>query len=96
MRTRKKGVGESEVTKRRNRKEVGKGKKNRERVEWQAYTNRLIFSLPLKAYPLLKIKDSIGYKPFRPILSKWIIFIAGPSYEVIHIEDVVSSLVLVP
>jgi len=81
------------------RTKVKKGKKKKrkresgreiESVKWHACTNRLIHSLPLKAYPLLRIKDSFGHKP------KWIIFIAGSSYEVTHIEEVVPSLVLVP
>ena len=68
-------------------------KKNRKRVGWQAYTNKLIPFLPLKAYPLLRI---FGHKPFRLVLSKWVISIVGPSCEVIHIEEVVPFLVLVP
>ena len=60
--------------------------------EWQACTNRLIPSFPLKTYPLLRKKDLLGHKPLRPVPSKWIISIA---YEVIHIEKVVPSLALV-
>ena len=63
---------------------VTKNEEKRERkeiwsVERQACTNRSIPSLPLKAYPLLMIKDSFGHKPFRPIPSKWIISTAGSS-----------------
>ena len=66
-----------------------------ERVEWQACTNKLILSLSPKFYPLLKIKDLFGHKPFRPIPSKWTISTTGFSYEVVHIKEVVPSLVLV-
>ena len=53
-----------------------------ESVEWKACTNRLISSLPLKAYPLLRIKNSFRHKPFKPIPSKWIISTAESSCEV--------------
>ena len=36
-----------------------KKKKKTKSVEWQACTNRLIPSLPLKTYPLLRIKEFI-------------------------------------
>ena len=35
-----------------------------------------------------------GHKPFRPVPSKWIISIAGSSYEITHVEEVVPSLAL--
>ena len=66
-----------------------------ESVEWQACTNRLIPSLPLKLYPLLRIKNLFGHKPFMSISSKWIISIARFSCEVIYVEEVVPSLVLI-
>ena len=77
------------VTKRRGkkRKEVGS-------VEWQTCTNRLITFLPLKAYFLLRIKNSFGHKSFKPIPSKWIISTAGSSCEVTHVKEVVPSLAL--
>ena len=61
-------------------------------VEQQACTNRSIPSLPLKAYPLLRIKNSFGHKPFRPVPSKWIISTAGLSCEVIRVKEMVPSL----
>ena len=73
----------------RRKRELGRKKKG---VEWQTCTNRLIPSLPLKAYPLLRINDLFGHKPFRPVPSKWIISAAD---EVIHVEGVVLSLALV-
>ena len=66
-----------------------------ESVEWQAYTNKLIPSLPLKTYHLLRIKDLFGHKPFRPVPSKWMISTAKFSCKVVRIKEVVSSLVLV-
>ena len=66
-----------------------------ESVEWQTCTNRLIPSLPLKAYPLLRIKDLFRHMPFKPVPLKWIIFAIGFSYEVIHVGEVVPSLILV-
>jgi len=36
------------------------------------------------------------HKPFRPILSKWVISMAGSPCEVIHIEEVVLFLDLTP
>ena len=65
-------------------------------VKRQACTNKPIPSLFLKAYPLLRIKNSFGHKPFRFVLSKWIISMAGLSYEIIHVEEVVPSLALGP
>ena len=56
--------------------------------------HRLIHSLPLKVYPLLKIKE-FEHKSFRLILSKWVISMAGSPYEVTHIEEVVPFLDLV-
>ena len=63
-----------------------------ESVEWQVCIHRLIPSLLLKGYPLLRIKDLFGHNPFRPVPSKWIISTAD---EVIHIKRVVPSLALV-
>ena len=63
-------------------------------VEWQACTNRPIPSLPLKSYPLLRIKNSFGHKLFGPVPSKLIISMIGLSCEVIHVEEVVPSLAL--
>ena len=66
-----------------------------EKLEWQACTNRLIPSLSQKAYPLLKIKDLFGHKPCRPVPLKWTISTTGFSCEVVHIKEVVPSMVLV-
>ena len=85
---------------------MGKNKSNRtgkkrelvkeiEKVEWQACIDRLIPSLFPKAYPLLKIKDLFGHKPCRPVPLKWTISTAGFSCEVVHIKEVVPSMVLV-
>ena len=91
----RKSVGERiKVTKRRKKRK--KRNKEIESVEWQACTNRLIPSLPLKAYPLLRIKNSFGHKPFKPVPSKCIISTAGSSCEVTYVEEVVPSLTLVP
>ena len=87
------GVGKESKYQNRERKKKEREIKN---VKWQACTNRLIHSLSLKAYPLLKIKNVFGHKPFRPIPSKWIISIAGSYCEVTHVEEVVPSLALVP
>ena len=38
-------------------RKIKKARKKNEEREWQACTNRLISSLPLKAYPLLRIRD---------------------------------------
>ena len=65
-------------------------------VERQACTNRPIPSLPLKAYPLLRIKNSFGHKPFRLVPSKWVISTVGSSCEITHVEEVVPSLALAP
>ena len=73
----------------RERKEI-------ESVEWQTCTNRLIHSLPLKAYFLLRIKNLFGHKPFWPVPLKWIISTARLSCEVTHVEEVVPSLALAP
>ena len=85
--------------KKRERIKNNKNKEERENqeekiksVEWQACTNRLIPSLSLKAYNLLRINDLFGHKPFRPIPSKWII---STVEEVIHVKGVVPSLALV-
>ena len=56
----------------------------------------LILSLPLKAFPLLRIKNSFRYKPFKPVPLKWIISITGSFNEVTHIKKVVPSLALAP
>ena len=76
----------------KNRKERENQKEKTEAIEWQACIDRLIPYLPLKAYPLLRINDLFGHKPFRPVPLKWIISAAD---EVIHVEGVVLSLALV-
>ena len=92
----KKERKEGERIKVAKKRERSKGSgRERESIEWQACTNRLFPSLPLKDYPLLRIKDLFGHKPFRPVLSKWIISIVGFSCEVVHVEAMVPSLVLV-
>ena len=40
--------------------------KKKKIVEWQACINRLILSLPLKAYSLLRTKDSFGTSHSNP------------------------------
>ena len=80
---------------------VTKNEEKRERkeiwsVERQACTNRSIPSLPLKAYPLMRIKNLFGHTPLRPVPTKWIISTAGLSCEVIHVEEVVPFLTLAP
>ena len=74
-------------------REVRKNQEEKtESVEWQACTNRLIPSLPLKTYHLLRINDLFGHKPFRPVPLKWIISAVD---NVIHVKGVVPSLALV-
>ena len=51
-----------------------------------ACTNRLLPSFPLNSLLSRKIKR-FKDKPFRPILSKWAIFITGFPYEIAHIEE---------
>ena len=88
-------MGKNKSNKTEKKEKKKESVKEIERVEWQTCINRLIPSLPLKAYLLLRINDLFGHKPFRPVPSKWIISIAGFSYEVVYIKKVVSSLVLV-
>ena len=64
-----------------------------EEIGWQTCTNRLISSFPLKAYPLLRMKDLLGYKPFKSVPSNWIISTTRFSYKVVHVEEVIPFLV---
>ena len=68
-------------------REENKGKV--ESLEWQARTNRLVFSLPLKPCSLSRQWILIGHKPSRPIPLKQLISFP---LEIIRIEEVVSLL----
>ena len=83
--SRGKNQGNKIEKKKRERREV-------ESVEQQACTNRLIPSIPLKAYPLLRIKNLFGHKSFKPVLLMWIISTVGSFCEVTHVEELVPSL----
>ena len=54
----------------KNRVNETKDQEEKRSVEQQACIDKQIPSLPLKAYPLLRIKNSFGHKPFKSIPSK--------------------------